>query len=277
MKRFWKSAGAALGYFAAFLGIQLWITAAAALFILSDLFRQQGISLTRFPELMLRLYTEGLTENLTVIILASNVATVLALWLFFLLRGKKFSVEIGLLRTGAVNLLLAVVYGVGVCFSVDLLTALLPIPEDMMSGFESQHDLLWEGNVWITFLSVSLAGPVSEEICFRGLCYTRLKKAMGPILAGLIASVFFGLAHGNPVWFLVGFLAGGAMTWIFEVTGSLWCSILVHVTNNTIATVTTFWPISEDLHRSFLWIGALLLVVSAFLLWVQNRQVRRPE
>ena len=170
MKKFWKALGSAAGYFAAFLGIQLWITGAAALFIYGDLFRVHGIRLTQFPELMLRLYTEALMENLTVIILASNLVSILCFWLFFLARGRHFAREIGLRKTRGTNLVLSVVFGVGVCFTVDLLTGILPIPEDMMVSFESQHNMLWDGNGWITFLSVALAGPVSEEICFRGLC-----------------------------------------------------------------------------------------------------------
>ena len=133
-----------------------------------------------------------------------------------------------------------------------------------------QHSVLWEGSAGINFLSVALIGPVSEEICFRGLCYTRLRKGMGKLWSGLISAVFFGIAHGDPVWFLVGFTFGIGLAWIFETTGSLWTCILVHITNNTISYVTSYLPISLGVHWALIGLAVPALIVSIYLLRREN-------
>lgn len=273
MKKFWKATGISGAYFVSFLLIQLWISLAASFFVMASLAGTVN-PIMNFGGFM-EAYAEKTTQNLTGMILASNLVTVLGFWAFFRLREKSFLREIGLVPTDWQNLALAVLFGIGMCFTIDLVTIFLPIPEKMMEQFAEAHGNLWEGNVLLTFLSVSLAGPVSEEICFRGLCYTRLKQGMRPIWAGLIASIFFGLAHGDPVWFLVGFLAGAATAWIFEITGSLWTSILVHVVNNSISNLTAYLPISPVLHLCLIGLGVVLLIVSGILLYRRNRWVRQ--
>ena len=273
MKKFWKATGISGAYFVSFLLIQLWISLAASFFVMASLAGTVN-PIMNFGGFM-EAYAEKTTQSLTGMILASNVVTVLGFWAFFRLREKPFLREIGLVRTDWQNLVLAVLFGIGMCFTIDLVTIFLPIPEEMMEQFADAHGNLWEGNAVLTFLSVSLAGPVSEEICFRGLCYTRLKQGMRPIWAGLIASIFFGLAHGDPVWFLVGFLAGTATAWIFEITGSLWTSILVHVVNNSISNLTAYLPISPVLHLCLIGLGVVLLIVSGILLYRRNRWVRQ--
>ena len=275
MKKFWKYSACALGYFAVFLLLQFWVSLAGAFFCLAVLGFREGAILLSSVEAFIALYLDTMGQYLTVIILVSNLVTVLVFWLFFRCRGKPFCREIGLRKTSWKNILLAVPYGIGMCFTVDLILNLLPLSRETLEVFAENQDMLWDGNAAITFLSVALVGPVSEEICFRGLCYTRLKKGMRPVLAGLISAVFFGLAHGNPVWILVGLLAGSALAWIFETTGSLWCAITVHVVNNAISSLSAYFPLSEPIYFGLVGASVLLLGISAY--FIRRLNPRNPE
>ena len=84
-------------------------------------------------------------------------------------------------------------------------------------------------------LSAVVIAPIAEEVFLRGLAYTRLRRAMPPILAAVLSSLAFGVLHGDIIWFMSAFGGGLAMAWIFQRTGSLWASILVHMTNNALA------------------------------------------
>ena len=277
MKKFWKSVGIAAAWFAAFLGIQFWISLCGSFLVLADVLKKEGISVFLNAERFTELYMGGVLRYVTLIVLISNLLTIAAFWIFYLCRKKSFADAVGLHKTSGKNLVLSILFGFGVCFTVDLLTRFLPIPEDMMEAFMQEHSMLWYGDAGLTFLSVALVGPVSEEICFRGLIYTQLKKGMKTWIAAVLSSVLFGLAHGNPVWFLVGFLAGLALSWVYEITGSLYACILVHVTNNAIANITTYVPLSDGANLVLTVSGLLMLFVSAYFLFRENRKIPVPE
>ena len=272
MKKNLKSIGIAFAWFAVFMGIQFLTSLAGIMFILADMVHKEGLAVFKDQLLFQQVYLEALLQNMTWLVLISNVLTIVGIWIFFLCRRRKFTQEIGLRKTSMKNLSMSVIFGVGVCFFVDMLTIYLPFPETVMDEFQSQHGMLWYGDVGLTFLSVAIVGPISEEICFRGLCYGSLRKTMRPWAAGLISSVFFGLAHGDPVWFLVGFLAGVSMSWIFETTGSLLPAMVVHVTNNAISSMTAYVAIPELLHRILLFGSIPIFLFAGFFLHKWNHQ-----
>ena len=88
----------------------------------------------------------------------------------------------------------------------------------------------------ISALSTVLFAPIAEEVIFRGLVYTRLRRAMPAWLACVLASLVFAVLHGQLLWIAYAFLMGVALTLVFERTGTLWSSILVHITFNLAGT-----------------------------------------
>ena len=272
MKKFWKGLGSAIGYTALFLGIQLWVTMLAVCFIMMNIFNQLGADVFMDLNQFAVIYMDLLLENMATIILASNLISIGVIVLILQLRGLKPLQEIQLRKTRWFNILLALVFGFGLCFTSSLIAQYLPVPEDMMEEFAAEHNTLFEGNIFMTYLSVAMVGPITEEIFFRGLNYTRLRRGMRMIWAALISATIFGLVHGNLVWFISAFLAGLGMAWIFETTGSLWASILVHMLNNFIATLTTYCPVSETVDWILTGLGLIALVVSSILLWRLNRK-----
>lgn len=113
-----------------------------------------------------------------------------------------------------------------------LLSALLewlPIPAQWMSDYEVSSAWIPQDLTAASFLFVGLAGPVTEELCFRGLLFTRLRQGMPQAAAALISAILFGLAHGNLVWFLYAFPLGLVMVWIFCRFGSVWATMLFHI------------------------------------------------
>ncbi len=87
-----------------------------------------------------------------------------------------------------------------------------------------------------------LAGPIAaivEEILFRGILYGWLRRRMNVPVAAILSAVIFTAAH--PSVFTAGAAAAIDMTvlaillaLLFELSRSLWPSILCHALNNTI-------------------------------------------
>ena len=271
----WKAAVFAFLYLLLFTGIQFVVSLAVSMLILFRLVTAEGMVLFENAQYFGEVYYGAVQEQTSGIVLLSNVLSIFIAWLIFVCRKKKLAREIGLVKTSWQNMVGAVLLGMGLAFTVDFVVSLLPFPEVVMESFLERHNTLWEGSALVSFLSVALLGPVAEEVFFRGLIYNELKKAMRPLIAGGISAAVFGMVHGAAVWMLVGFLAGVALAWIYERTGSLWASILVHITNNTLAQLTTYFPTeSAVVYDTLVAVSALILV---FAVWFLCRNNPRPS
>ncbi len=89
---------------------------------------------------------------------------------------------------------------------------------------------------WVTILTVlfvGVAGPVIEEVFFRGFAYRALKLHVGSRRAILISAVLFSALHGNLVGFFPIMLLGVLLAYLYERSGSLIPSFTVHVLHNS--------------------------------------------
>ena len=86
----------------------------------------------------------------------------------------------------------------------------------------------------LAFLSlVTIWGPVSEEVFFRGLMYTALRDRWGLGWAIIGSSLVFSLLHLAPAHVPVLFLVGAGLALLRQGTGSLLPGIVAHIGFNT--------------------------------------------
>lgn len=92
----------------------------------------------------------------------------------------------------------------------------------------------------IPFIVVSLLAPVSEELYFRGFLYPALRSRMGVFKGILVTSLIFGGLHFD--WFrMIPLSFGGIwLNWLYEKSGSLYCSIIAHGVWNGIMTILIY-------------------------------------
>ena len=100
------------------------------------------------------------------------------------------------------------------------------------------------GTLVLALLATALLAPVCEEIFFRGMVY-RYLRSRWPVWAAVLGSAaVFGLAHFSgldhlPVLPVFAFM-GIVLALLYEWTGSLGNTILLHSLNNAILTVLAF-------------------------------------
>ncbi len=87
----------------------------------------------------------------------------------------------------------------------------------------------------LAFLTLVVIAPVAEETLFRGYLYGKLKRYVPIWVAILITSVLFGFIHGAWNLAIDTFALSVIMCLLRESTGSIWASILLHMTKNGIA------------------------------------------
>ena len=127
----------------------------------------------------------------------------------------------------AVPLLMGILAAVAVVLN---LLKIQPAPQPIFTIYLSEQRTLVVRSL---LLLAVVAGPVAEEIFFRGLLYGWLRQRAG-IPAGLILSAFFfALLHMDAVAFFPIFGLGLLFGWVYERTGSLTAPIAIHIFHNS--------------------------------------------
>lgn len=90
------------------------------------------------------------------------------------------------------------------------------------------------------FLVVAIIGPIFEEVVFRGVFNKGYKGVTSAFRAGLISALFFGIVHMNLNQMSYAFVIGFAFAMINTASGSLWTSIIMHITINAVNMLMLF-------------------------------------
>ena len=108
----------------------------------------------------------------------------------------------------------------------------------------------------IYILYVCILGPILEEIIFRGIILNYMKK-YGLFVAIIFSAVLFTMFHMNLVQFITPLLIGILFGFICIKTESIVPSIILHIVNNSYATIMSYIYVVNISLASKLWIGFL--------------------
>lgn len=90
-------------------------------------------------------------------------------------------------------------------------------------------------NKWVFFLVAAVMAPVLEELFFRGYLFTGLCRYLPWRVAATVTAVLFAAIHFDlyraPLLAMIGYL----LAWLYQRSGSLWPSIILHSINNLMA------------------------------------------
>jgi membrane protease YdiL (CAAX protease family) len=124
-------------------------------------------------------------------------------------------------------------------------------PEEQVAVSLVTHAKLWWMQIYLGVFAVVLA-PVAEEFIFRGLLYPFFKQLGGPRLALIGVSLGFALIHLDVATFVPLFVFALALTWLYELTDSLWAPIAAHALFNATNLVVLHFegPLNQFLQQS---------------------------
>jgi membrane protease YdiL (CAAX protease family) len=114
--------------------------------------------------------------------------------------------------------------------SIALIVAFLGEPEQ-----ENIADAF--GPLWIQFLLIAIAAPITEEVFFRGMIFGGLRTRIPMFPSALLSGLIFGSLHfgTGPSAVLPLVIFGVVLAVVYEKTRSLWPPIMMHVFNNALA------------------------------------------
>lgn len=135
-----------------------------------------------------------------------------------------------------------IVAGIILCLAASSIGTLLLYPVEFAANYfgyttlvemETGSDAFYYVS---SFLYVVIIGPIVEELVYRGGILMGLRR-FGDRFAVGTSSIIFGLMHGNIPQIIFATMAGLVLGYICVKTNTLRYAILVHMTNNFIATV----------------------------------------
>lgn len=179
--------------------------------------------------------------------------TMLGVIIWYMKRYRVTWAKIGLGRGIVPNdLLYAIVAFVGYFLAAAAVLAIvgqvvpgIDLDQEQQIGFESANDP-WQ--LALVFVCLVVLPPIVEEIMIRGFLYSGLRTKMKPVIAALVASTLFGLAHlqlglGAPPLYVAAidtFVLSMILIGLRAKTGSLWAGIVVHALKNGLAFMALF-------------------------------------
>jgi sodium transport system permease protein len=160
-----------------------------------------------------------------------------------------------------------------------LVHTLAPVPERFAKALEGA--LLLDGQpLWVLLLALAVTPALCEELLFRGLVFSGLRR-LGPIAAVVLSALLFAFAHASIYRLVPTFALGALLGYARLKSGSIVPGMIIHAINNGLAMVllveqpTWAGPLLEEQRPSVtLTLIALAMCGTAVLLL---RSIRTAE
>ena len=251
-----KSVGSALIYFGIYMVWQIVVSFAAAFGITFFVYCRESMRLTEqmmeqgkytyeeisaalmniSPEIVFEA-SEWLLKHTVHMTIVAGVFALLTYVIIFAIRRKNVFKEVGFAKMPILPCFGMAILGAALNLATSFLLMFIPFSESMWNEQMEQSDALLGANEWLVILLTVIIAPLLEEIVFRGLLHTRLKRGI-PMLASMIISAWiFGMVHGTVIAVVYASLLGFLLAWVFEKYKSLLASILLHFGFNLCAII----------------------------------------
>ena len=171
--------------------------------------------------------------------------------------------------------------GASANFAISLVAAVfqsMGLFSDAFMQHEAQMQMTYgTGGILATLLGVGIVVPIVEEIMFRGMVTSDLRRIMPWKAAVLTQGALFGLYHFIPVQICYTIPLGIYLGYITYKTGSVWPAIAGHAAMNATAILLT-GPGMEDaitqpLFSMLFMIASVYMLISALRYFVKKEPV----
>lgn len=131
--------------------------------------------------------------------------------------------------------------------------------------------------VLYTFLT-ALLPAICEELIFRGMVLSGLRKSLSDGKAIVLSALLFALMHGSLQQLIYPFILGMILAWVVVRTGSTFASMIVHFVNNFLVVLMAYistvagWSLDGVTSNWWFWIIAVvLLAIVGVALWLIDK------
>ncbi|MDO4805450.1 MAG: HAD hydrolase-like protein [Lachnospiraceae bacterium] len=174
----------------------------------------------------------------------ADAAVIPAAWFFFRadeLRRKANAFAERILNRNVLGVTEALrIIGLVIGFSciLNILISYIPIQDETYQGLAEQ--MFTKTPFIIQIIVIGILAPFAEELIFRALIFRRMRDYAGFVFAAVSSGLFFGIYHGNITQGIFAFIMGMLFAAVYEHYGTLWASIIAHISNNLFATIENY-------------------------------------
>jgi len=116
--------------------------------------------------------------------------------------------------------------------------SILPMPDELNTMVEvvRGYGQTKTGFV-ILFAATAFSPPICEELLYRGILFSSLRRRLKPVPLTIVIALLFSLYHLHPYRIILIFLLGVVLTYVVLRTGSIYLSMLFHFIHNSLSLV----------------------------------------
>lgn len=268
MKKVWKSILCAAGFFGLYLGTQFVVIYGYAMV----LGVKTGISMgtAGFSGSFETIFNQIMQQLLSVTNMLSALSGLLLLGILvalFVVRKKAPFREMGFYRLPVVTLLPLLL--LGACANIVLVYLLNLLPESILADYVDSTQLLDSGSTFWSICATVVVAPLVEEVVFRGLMFSRLRRGIPVFWAAAAVSIVFALMHGQALWIAYAFLLGILLIYTAWKFHSIWASLAIHFAFNGVNVLLGYMSLDDTMSLVLLIAAGMGLIASFVWLLLQ--------
>ena len=214
-------------------------------------------------------------SNAAVIMIAGSITSGFIFFVGFRFLKDIFTDSLGIKRFSPTAILASVLCGASLNVLSISVVNLMKVPDEWIEANNESINLVKQAPFWVSFIAMYIVAPLVEELIFRGIMYSGVRRGWGIAAAIIVSSVIFGIAHGNILQGIYAALAGAVFAFAMEMTGSVWNAIAAHTAYN----LSNY--LAELLIPAVGYTGAIIIAALSFtgsiVLLITERLLRRQK
>jgi len=186
-------------------------------------------------------------------------------------------------RQTAVCLALCAVLGIAASLALNIW---IELASSVLSGAENPlldsgkygtvESIQYSVPIWLGIVLYGIVSPIVEEIVFRGVLYSRMKKFYSVPRAVVFSALLFGMFHANLPQFLYGTAMGVLIAVCYQYSDCFVVPVLIHMSANSFIFLISEVTVWTTFLMTPIW-GLLFAAASVILLWVFIKLLNHKE
>lgn len=261
MSKYFKASAFILLYLAVYFAVQIAVMFLYSIVYIINFYLQNKV----ISDDVYKTVLEGILKNTTPCLLVSIVISIPIYILITKLKKERFIDVCGFKRISpagiGINTLTGMAMAIFILYILAIIDSIYPL-KNISGDYEDLMNTIMSGNFVIVFITVGILGPIIEEIIFRGLVLSELRKVTHNTSAVIIQGVLFGIYHLNPLQAMYASVIGIVLGYVMLRYKTLWAPILVHIFFNSL-NILLDKMLSEQHAQSY---GAIYFLLSTMFI-----------
>lgn len=162
-------------------------------------------------------------------------------------------------------------------FTVNMVLSLMDMLLVNFTGFSltMPSESMTNMNPLLMFLTVAVFPAIVEELLYRGVLY-RYLRVHGVQFAAITSSIIFGLIHLNFLQFFFASFMGIVCCYIYEATGKIRYSMLLHLLNNSVLVLFSILFVTDEI-SAIIQIALGVVSLVAAVIYLVYRKIKHGK